>query len=137
MGPGTITSINREFYELLRSDLRLSEGRSYDFMRILDTEYKSGIREDLAVLTKQMNQGFERMDGRFLAQDKRMDGLDKRIDGLEIRIDGIDKKIDFKTGDLGKELRIEMRDMKFDLVKWMIGFFVGLALLILGSYLKR
>lgn len=148
----TTTSMNIELYNLLRLDLRLSDGRSRDFIRILDADYKNGVRADLATLTRQMNEGFQRMDSRFTVQDKRMDELESKIDAvrsdmqttigdvrsdMRMAIGDVRSDMQMTIGDVRSDLRIEMRDLKFDLVKWMIGFFVGLALLILGSYLKK
>lgn len=39
--------------------------------------------------------------------------------------------------ELSAVLRTEMREQKVDTIKWMVGLFFTLALMIIGLYLKR
>jgi hypothetical protein len=56
--------------------------------------------------------------------------LESRLD-TEIR--RLDSKIDLKVS----ELRTEIKETKVDIIKWMIGIFMALALMIIGLYIKK
>jgi hypothetical protein len=45
----------------------------------------------------------------------------------------LDNKIEIKTGDL----RAEIKEAKVDIIKWMVGVFLALALMIIGLYIKK
>src|ERR1700761_5399304 len=71
-----VETTNIQLYKLLRHDLRLTDSKSLELMNILNEEYKSGVKEDLAFLEnkmeskidalgKQMQEGFEKIDARF------------------------------------------------------------------------
>ena len=51
----------------------------------------------------------------------------KRFDGVDKRIDGVDKRID--------DLRSEMNS-RFNIIQWMLGLFITIALVILGFVLR-
>lgn len=124
---------NIQLYNLLRHDLRMSDGKSLEFMRILDKEYKSGVREDLERFEKKMTEGFDRMDARFEKIDARFERVDARMDKLDANIVRLDNKMDIKTG----ELRVEIRDSKVETIKWMMSIFVAIVLLVLSIFFKK
>ena len=71
-------------------------------------EFKSLVKEDFSIL----------------------DGEMRKLEG-EIR--KLDSKIDLKVSDL----RCEIKESKVDTIKWMIGVFLALALMIMGLYIKK
>lgn len=61
---------------------------------------------------------------------------------VEILENTIDQKLEntkdfFLTKNDKVELIKEIRDTKVDTIKWMVGLFLGLALMIIGLYIKK
>ncbi len=70
--------------------------------------------------------------------DEKVDTGNKRYEEL------LHKDIEILRSDLTAKiaasegaLRTEMREQKVDMVKWFVGLFVALALMIIGLYVKR
>jgi hypothetical protein len=115
--------------------------------RGFDKEYKTGVKEDIAALSKQMNEGFlkvdtrfekvderfEKVDARFDKVDARFDDIDDRLDLHDKRFDSLDNKIDRKTD----ELRIEIRDVKVEITRWIIGLILSLLAIFIAIWLKK
>ena len=137
-------TINIQLYELCRHDLHLSDGKSLELMNILNQEYKSGVKEDLATLSKQMQAGFDKIDTQFGKIDTQFDKIDARFDKSDARFTSqderfmeLDKKIDVGFSELRGDLRVEIKESKVDTIRWVVGLFMLLALMILGIYLKK
>lgn len=111
--------INIQLYNLFRHDLNLSDNKSLEFMNILDKEYKSGVKGDLAALEKKLNEGFRKVDARFTVQDERLAALDK--------------KIDVKVSDL----RTEIHSAKNETNRYILGIFLAILLSLLVQFLKK
>jgi hypothetical protein len=114
---------NIQLFNLFRYDLHLSNGKSLEFMNILDKEYKSWVKEDLAALRKDLNEGFQKIDARFAIQDNRLDSLDK--------------KIDIKISDLRGDLRTEIHNAKNETNRYILGIFLAILLSFLALFLKK
>jgi hypothetical protein len=130
-------TINIQLYELCRHDLHLSDGKSLELMNILNQEYKNGVKEDLATLSKQMQAGFDKIDTQFDKIDARFDKSDARFTSQDERFMELDKKIDVGFSELRGDLRVEIKESKVDTIRWVVGLFMLLALMILGIYLKK
>ena len=151
-------TINIQLYELCRHDLHLSDGKSLELMNILNQEYKNGVKEDLATLSKQMQAGFDKIDSQFGKIDSQFGKIDTQFDKIDARFDKIDarfdksdarftsqderfmeldKKIDVGFSELRGDLRVEIKESKVDTIRWVVGLFMLLALMILGIYLKK
>ena len=146
---------NIQLYNFLRYDFHLTDIKSLEFMHILDKEYKSSVKEDLAAPSKQMSEGFQKIDARFTivderfkAVDERFTAVDKRSDGLDKKIDALDHKTDVRFSDLRGDLRAEISELRGDLraeikasksemVIWIFGIFLALAGMILATYFKK
>ena len=142
---------NIQLYDLLRHDLHMSDGKSLELMRILDKEYKSGVREDLNRFENSVTDRMDRFENRFDRFDDRMDRFErtmiegfqkidarfdtqeKKLDNLDAHVVRLDNKIDLRTG----ELRVDIRDSKIDTIRWMIGIFLAIALMILGMLWRK
>lgn len=142
---------NIQLYDLLRHDLHMSDGKSLELMRILDKGYKSGVREDLNRFENSVTDRMDRFENRFDRFDDRMDrfertmiegfqkidaGFDtqeKKLDNLDAHVVRLDSKIDLRTG----ELRVDIRNSKIDTIRWMIGIFLAIALMILGMLWRK
>lgn len=46
-------------------------------------------------------------------------------------------KLELKLSNEIKEVRMEIKDTKSDILKWFVGLFITLALMIIGLYLKK
>jgi peptidoglycan hydrolase CwlO-like protein len=121
---------NIKLYKLLKNDLQMADNKAGEFVDVLDAiiqsdikgsamEYKSFVKEDLAEI------------------DKRIDKLDNRIDKLDAKIDKVDAKIDLRFSELRGDLRGEIKETKIDTIKWMVGIFLALALMVIGLYFKK
>jgi hypothetical protein len=124
---------NIQLYNLFRHDLHLSDGKSLELMNVLDKEYKSSVKEDLAALSRQMSEGFQKVDARFQIIDDRFTKVDARFTTQDQRLVALDNKIDLRVSDL----RGEIKDSKNDTNRWLIGIFLALILLMLATVLKK
>jgi peptidoglycan hydrolase CwlO-like protein len=121
---------NIKLYKLLKNDLQMAENKAGEFVDVLDAiiqsdikdsamEYKSFVKEDLAEI------------------DKRLDKLDAKIDKVDAKVDKVDAKIDLRISELRGDLRGEIKETKIDTIKWMVGIFLALALMVIGLYFKK
>src|SRR5580698_7882354 len=101
-------TINIQLYELCRHDLHLSDGKSLELMNILNQEYKSGVKEDLATLSKQMQAGFDKIDTQFGKIDSQFDKIDTQFGKIDNQFDKIDTQFD-KMG-----TQFDKMDAQFD-----------------------
>ncbi|HEV2479719.1 MAG TPA: hypothetical protein VGS79_08635 [Puia sp.] len=85
---------NIQLYNLFRQDLRLTDGKSLELMHLLDKEYKSGVKEDIAALGKLLDARFEKIDAHFEKIDTRFQAIDDRLSAHDKRFDALDSKID-------------------------------------------
>ena len=102
-------------------------------MNVLDKEYKSSVKEDLAALGRQMSEGFQKVDARFQIIDDRFTKIDARFTTQDQRLVALDNKIDLRVSDL----RGEIKDSKNDTNRWLIGIFLALILLMLATVFKK
>lgn len=124
-------------------------------------EYKSFVKEDLAGIDNRMDKldnRMDKLDNRMDKLDNRMDKLDDRmdkfdnrmdkldakidkvdakIDKVDAKIDKVDTKIDLRISELRGDLRVEIKETKIDTIKWMVGIFLALALMVIGLYFKK
>lgn len=128
---------NIQLYNLIRHDLRLSNGKSLELMDVLDKEYKSSVKEDLAALSKQMRDGFQQIEDRFQKVDARFQTIDDRFTTQDQHLVALDNKIDFQINDLRGGLRAEIKDASKETNRWLLGIFLAVLLSLLGIFLKR
>lgn len=119
-------TINIQLYELCRHDLHLSDAKSLELMNILNAEYKSGVKEDLKALSKQMQDGFDKVDERF-------DKIDARFTSQDERIAALDKKLDVRIGDV----RVEISNSKNETNRYILGLFLAILLSFIALFLKK
>ena len=102
---------NIQLYNLFRLDLRLTDGKSLELMHLLDKEYKSGVKDDLAILDKKIDVNFDTLNKKIGAN---FDTLDKKIN---VNFDTLDKKIDTKFDTLDKKIGVnfDTLDKKIDI----------------------
>ncbi|MEW5800797.1 MAG: hypothetical protein AB1847_01715 [bacterium] len=109
---------DREIVERLS---RLEEGQKRLEGRIDD------LRSEMIGRFDAVDKRFEAVDKRFEAVDKRFEAVDKRFEAVDKRFDAVDKRFD--------DLRADMNS-RFDLITWMFGLFVTIALVMLGFVIR-
>ena len=124
---------NIQLYNLFRQDLHLSDVKSLELMNILDNEYKSGVKEDIAALSRQMNQGFQKIDARFAQIDARFTKIDARFSTQEERFAKIDARFDLQE----ERLRGEIKNAKNETNRYILSIFLAILLSFLALFLKK
>lgn len=149
---------NIKLYKLLKNNLQMADNNAGEFVDVLDAiiqsdikdsamEYKSFVKEDLAGIDNRMDKldnRMDKLDNRMDKLDNRMDKLDAKIDKVDAKIDKVDAKIDkvdtkidLRISELRGDLRVEIKETKIDTIKWMVGIFLALALMVIGLYFKK
>ena len=143
---------NIQLYNLFRLDLRLTDGKSLELMHLLDKEYKSGVKDDLAILDKKIGVNFDTLDKKI---DTKFDTLDKKIDtkvdALENKMVARFEKVDARFEKI--ENRLNEHDKRFDALEnkiekkgdevriglqhWMIGIILTMISLFIVSLFKK
>lgn len=118
---------NIKLYNLFKNELKLPDAKAEDFVTVLDekiqmdieiaaSKYNSVLKEDMARIEVNL-----RMD---------MAKLDKDLRGNMAKLE-----MNLK-GDIA-QLEVKIKDSKVDTIKWMVGIFLTLALMIVGLYIKK
>jgi len=76
---------------------------------------------------KALNQRFDDVNQRFDDVNRRFDDVNRRFDDVSQRFDDVNRRID--------DLRAEM-NTKFNIMLWMLGTFITIALVILSFVLR-
>ena len=131
---------NIQLYNLFRQDLNLPDCKSLELMHLLDKEYKSGVKEDIAALGRLMDARFDQIDDRLSAHDKRFDAIDKRFEAQDKRFEVQDNKIDKGFSLLDSKIDLKTAELHADIHKanntilmWIIGLIGALLLLFIGA----
>ncbi len=59
--------------------------------------------------------------------------VDSKIEKLDTKIEKLDGKIENEIA----KLEVKIEQTKFDMIKWFVGLFIALALMIVGLYMKK
>lgn len=111
-----MNALNIKMYNLLKNNLHIADDKAEEFAQVSDDWMRSGIKDSVAEFKSVVKEDLARLESK----------LDKEIKKL-------DYKIDLKVG----ELRVEIKEAKVDTIKWMVGIFMALALMIMGLYMKK
>ncbi|CCD30128.1 Putative Phage-related protein [Candidatus Glomeribacter gigasporarum BEG34] len=79
-------------------------------------------KRDIDDLRKDMDAKFAGVDAKFAAMEERFDA---KFAGVNARFVSMEERFDAKLERMGSGLRQEMSDMKFALIKWIVG--LGIA----------
>jgi peptidoglycan hydrolase CwlO-like protein len=101
----------------------MAENKAGEFVDVLDAIIQSDIKDSA-------------MEYKSFVKEE-LTAIDKRIDKLDAKIDKVDAKIDLRFGELRGDLRGEIKETKIDTIKWMVGIFLALALMVIGLYFKK
>jgi hypothetical protein len=118
-----MNTLNIKLYNLVKNDFRVADNKAEEFVEVLNEIVHSDVKESTMEYKSLWKEDFANLDGEF----RKLDGEIKRLDA----------KIDFKISDLRSDLRSEIKESKVDTIKWMIGIFIALAMMILGLYIKK
>lgn len=122
---------NYKLYNLFKSDLKLPNAKAEGLVNALDekvqvdlenagAKYKSLWKEDLTKLEMNLRGDMSRLEVNLRGEMNELKvGLRDEMSKLEMN------------------LRDKINDSKSDLIKWMFGIFLTLALMILGIYFKN
>jgi hypothetical protein len=95
-------------YQILKTDFKLSDEKAKEFV--------DAIREEVQNDIKYENSGFK--------STVKEDFLK-----LELKFEQVNTKIE--------SVKVEIKESKNDMLKWFVGMFFALALMIIGLYLKK
>lgn len=122
-----------QIYKLFRYDLNLSDGKSLELMNLLNKEYKSSIKEDIASLDKKVDARFEQVDARFEKVDVRFEAIEERLNSHDKRFDALDSKIDVKTA----ELHGAIHKSTSYITRWVLGLVLTVIGMCIAMLLKK
>jgi hypothetical protein len=114
-----MNALNIKLYNLIKNNLHFPDDKAEEFVQVLDDVIYSNIKDAAVEFKSLVKEDFSILDGEM-----------RKLEG-EIR--KLDSKIDLKVSDL----RCEIKESKVDTIKWMIGVFLALALMIMGLYIKK
>src|SRR5260363_286083 len=90
---------------------------------------KEDLQREIGGLRKDMNAQYESLrkevDDKFAGVDAKFAGIDAKFAGVDVRFSALEERFDAKLERMGAGLRQEMSDMKFALIKWIVG--LGIA----------
>jgi hypothetical protein len=107
-----MNALNIKLYTLIKNDLHVPDDKAGEFVQVLDDIIHANIKDSAMEFKSVVKEDLSQLEG-------------------EIR--KLDAKIDLKVSDL----RCEIKESKVDTIKWMIGVFLALALMIMGLYIKK
>jgi uncharacterized protein YpmS len=107
-----MNTLNIKLYNLLKNDSRVADNKAEEFVEVLNEIVHSDVKESTMEYKSIFKEDF-------------------------VRIDGEIKRLDAKIDLMGSDLRSEIKESKVDTIKWMIGIFIALAMMILGLYIKK
>jgi peptidoglycan hydrolase CwlO-like protein len=128
---------NIKLYKLLKNNLQMADNKAGEFVDVLDAIIQSDIKDSAMEYKSFVKEELVEIDNRMDKLDKRLDNLDNRMDKLDAKIDKVDAKIDLRFSELSGDLRGEIKETKIDTIKWMVGIFLALALMVIGLYFKK
>ena len=103
-----MNTVNLNLYQILKTDFKLSDEKAKEFV--------DAIREEVQNDIKYENSGFK--------STVKEDFLK-----LELKLEQVNTKIE--------SVKVEIKESKNDMLKWFVGMFFALALMIIGLYLKK
>ena len=103
-----MNTVNLNLYHILKTDFKLSDEKAKEFV--------DAIREEVQNDIKYENSGFK--------STVKEDFLK-----LELKFEQVNTKIE--------SVKVEIKESKNDMLKWFVGMFFALALMIIGLYLKK
>ena len=111
-----MNALNLKMYSILKNSLHIDDDHAMEFVQVSDELMRSHVKESAVEFKSVVKEDLSKLDFK-----------------LDTQIGRLDSKIDLKVS----ELRTEIKEAKVDTIKWMVGIFMALALMILGLYIKK
>ena len=111
-----MNALNIKLYTLIKNNLHIPDDKAGEFVQVLDDIIHANIKDSMVEYKSVVKEDFSKLDMKFDAE-----------------IGKLDAKIDLKVSDL----RSDIKESKVDTIKWMVGVFFALALMIIGLYIKK
>ena len=103
-----MSTINLNLYQILKTDFKLSDEKAKEFVEAIREEVQNDIKYENSDFKSAIKEDFLK---------------------LELKFEQVNTKIESLKG--------EIKDSKNDMLKWFVGIFFALALMIIGLYLKK
>ncbi len=107
-----MNTVNLNLYKILKTDFKLSDAKAKEFVDAIREEVQNDIKYENSDFKSTVKEDFLK---------------------LELKLEQVNTKIESIKG----ELKNEIKESKNDMLKWFVGIFFALALMIIGLYLKK
>ncbi|TRX41364.1 coiled-coil domain-containing protein [Flavobacterium restrictum] len=107
-----MNTVNLNLYQILKTDFKLSDAKAKEFVDAIREEVQNDIKYENSDFKSSVKEDFLK---------------------LELKLEQVNTKIESIKGDLKNEIK----ESKNDMLKWFVGMFFALALMIIGLYLKK
>jgi hypothetical protein len=103
-----MNSVNLNLYQILKTDFKLSDAKAKEFVDAIREEVQNDIKYENSDFKSTVKEDFLK---------------------LELKFEQVNTKIE--------SVKVEIKESKNDMLKWFVGMFFALALMIIGLYLKK
>ena len=103
-----MNTVNLNLYQILKTDFKLSDAKAKEFVDAIREEVQNDIKYENSDLKSTVKEDFLK---------------------LELKFEQVNTKIE--------SVKVEIKESKNDMLKWFVGIFFALALMIIGLYLKK
>ena len=103
-----MNTVNLNLYKILKTDFKLSDAKAKEFVDAIREEVQNDIKYENSDFKSTVKEDFLK---------------------LELKFEQVNTKIE--------SVKVEIKESKNDMLKWFVGMFFALALMIIGLYLKK
>ena len=103
-----MNTVNLNLYQILKTDFKLSDAKAKEFVDAIREEVQNDIKYENSDFKSTVKEDFLK---------------------LELKFEQVNTKIE--------SVKVEIKESKNDMLKWFVGMFFVLALMIMGLYLKK
>jgi hypothetical protein len=103
-----MNTVNLNLYQILKTDFKLSDAKAKEFVDAIREEVHNDIKYENSDFKSTVKEDFLK---------------------LELKFEQVNTKIE--------SVKVEIKESKNDMLKWFVGMFFALALMIMGLYLKK
>ncbi len=103
-----MNTVNLNLYQILKTDFKLSDAKAKEFVDAIREEVQNDIKYENSDFKSTVKEDFLK---------------------LELKFEQVNTKIE--------SVKVEIKESKNDMLKWFVGIFFALALMIIGLYLKK
>ena len=107
-----MNTVNLNLYQILKTDFKLSDAKAKEFVNAIREEVQNDIKYENSDFKSTVKEDFLKLE---LKSEQNKSELRNEI----------------------KDVRVEIKESKNDMLKWFVGMFFALALMIIGLYIKK